>query len=962
MKHFFSYKLCCLALAIVVGCLTAQKATAQDSFGGEMLGVSSSPGSSDVSWVTIGIGAGQVSQQTCSGCPIYTNDGTFLGYSTNTYQEGAAANADNATTYAAGDGITVSYNDGQVTITWPDGSSITTTGSSYSADGSSGICNGCSQPATAADYAVGAQQAVGTPMSSQIPTATNAMYAAANIGDWQTYEYYYYYLYYMANGSTLNGNASSAPPPPPPPPPVEALTKTIPPCNGLTFISPEGTPITLPPGSTIGTISLDPGVFTNGALYSFYTANGTEYMERETNNYSNSSGASPTYMGYYPVITNGSGQRSWGPGPAFPFTYTPIPANGVVAATLLSVDANCNLDQTPINYTVTGADPSAIGTGGSLPQNDDVEDAPASGSPCASTPITTPGACSFGSDENNPAADRAKLSNYLSNASTSESLTVFVNVFAKNSVKFYFKDCQTGNVTSTWDGAGQHVLTGAAQTTATNTFNNGTFASTDASIAVEASVCSGKWNFNVKYNPNSLNPDPKIAPVLAQVESTIQAEAADEVKKLTVPGETEPAQTYNLPDGETFSKASFDLLEAVAAIYDVGEDIINTGQLPTKLWDRGTRANNVTIPAQAEAHGKSPFKIPDLMGGASDQLIFEATGAVQLVKTGLEIMRHPIQSATGIWNSISSLTFSKVEQMASDMSGASNYAAGGDLAWYQGGKNGVQVAMILFSGALGDVTNGANAITESGEAVTGIESFIPTGSTGSNAATVIENATANSEKLLDLEGQNMLTTNVTSTEVKEMEVVTEGGAEYTEPIVNDVVDNVGQNVLDVASPEDMTAAAGDNGVYTQMTQQPQQFIDGKAFEKVVDNDVNHATEVATESGINLTNYQQAGQVQIQLPNGTWCVADNVWYEPTSNPKVFNVVINETKLSTSAPFSTNQGTLIGELTGTPPNTSFTLKSAKFGQTFPQGSTLNVQSMVKTVGNGTPTGGYKVDKIF
>ena len=72
------------------------------------------------------------------------------------------------------------------------------------------------------------------------------------------------------------------------------------------------------------------------------------------------------------------------------------------------------------------------------------------------------------------------------------------------------------------------------------------------------------------------------------------------------------------------------------------------------------------------------------------------------------------------------------------------------------------------------------------------------------------------------------------------------------------------------------------------------------------------------------------------------------------------VVNETKLSNDAPFTTRQNTFFSELTNG--NTNFELRSAKFGATFPQGAPLEVKAYVNTIGSGTPGGTYTVIRKY
>ena len=57
----------------------------------------------------------------------------------------------------------------------------------------------------------------------------------------------------------------------------------------------------------------------------------------------------------------------------------------------------------------------------------------------------------------------------------------------------------------------------------------------------------------------------------------------------------------------------------------------------------------------------------------------------------------------------------------------------------------------------------------------------------------------------------------------------------------------------------------------------------------------HVAKVQNISGVILTGFTKERQVQINLPNNTYTVLDNVWHKQTAANN-FDIVVNESKLS------------------------------------------------------------------
>ena len=468
------------------------------------------------------------------------------------------------------------------------------------------------------------------------------------------------------------------------------------------FVTPAGTPITLPPNSKIVVYPvINKDRFPDGALFGFVDGNGNEFVFKESEHYANNTSGSPTYSGFYKVIKDQNGNRKYSTETCNSITYPQIVNDkvNVIRVRIVKENGGCKLLQELVKYTISAATPQTVVNGSVVKQNEDIENAELI-SVLGYDDIKCP-------DIPNHPPDPVMLHKYFKE--NAGKLKSFLESSTKNNIKYLLFDCATGKVIHTIDKTEAKTLTIAEQNAATEQFNNKTFTE---DIAIKGCIEDGKWKFEVVYKPGMAVHN-KVASQLQQVKDEIKNQADDEVKKLRTPGQMNTGENEDAGNGERFFKKDMDLLEAVGALYDIGKDIINTGAMPEKIWDQGRRSGTPDAAAKA-AYDKSPFSSPALIGGGINQLIDELTGAVQLVKTGIEIVRHPKESVKGLWNSIKSVDADKIKKLLTSATGISEYNAGGDRALHQGGKHAVQMAMFAF-GAIKGITKGKELIENGGD-------------------------------------------------------------------------------------------------------------------------------------------------------------------------------------------------------------------------------------------------------
>lgn len=530
------------------------------------------------------------------------------------------------------------------------------------------------------------------------------------------------------------------------------------------YVTPSGTPITLPPGSKIFALkSVDPDLYPNGALYGF-EVNGIEYAARLTH-ISALTTSTPEFLGYYKIS---GGQLDLNSPYSPPSTqYPTADKDGIIEVVRLTIDTDnspCKLKREVVDYHADASFPPSIPSS-STPVNYGIEDEfPTEGDQPAENNVDCPTQQPTEAQGND-----WDLNEYIQHRGIP--LVKFLKDQVQSNVKIYLYDCATNQAKYTVTKDGANTVPAADQAAQINNFNSGNFSE---DIAIKGCIENGKWNYDIKFN-NNLDPDPKVAPVLQEVLNEIKRQADDEVKRIKNVGTVNKGQEIDAGNGEKFRKSDMEIFQAIAAIYDVGKHIVEDATLPPSVWDRGNRAAGTPAPdGTLEEYNNSPFNMPAVLGGGTDQLIDEVTGAVQLAKTGLEFLRDPKGTFDGIWKGIKTLDKDKMLQILGSASGVDNYTAGGDRAFYQGGKHGVQMSMIFFAGVK-NLTDGTDIVKKTGDEIDDLQKFLPDGTTNNNVSDALKNAAENNELIKNIDNEKLLTRNVENGE--NMVVVAEKNAD-----------------------------------------------------------------------------------------------------------------------------------------------------------------------------------------
>lgn len=800
-------------------------------------------------------------------------------------------------------------------------------------------------------------------MNTALQVSTVAAMQTQMVESYNTGNTYNYYYWYYAIGQ-LTGTPTNNPlPPPPPKPPVQTppFVPEVPTDNvkklpalyqgNRTYVAPNGVPFILPANAQVAAFYIDFDDFPNGAVYIFYI-DGVKYVADETFWTRSKAIGEPQFNGYFQADENGYPDRTK---PYIPTEQPVINTNNNTTLTVVRLRSEftpngCNLIQELVTYIVYPTAPTTLPANASTSyyHNTDIEYAPVLPPPPNVGAVKCPGTSTV---PNLPTIDTWSVGNPEGGISK---VSAFLNTHVKNSVKIYVRDCATGTVKYTVTKGEYKTLTPAEQATETanhnNVFNSNNFSGNSQDIAISGCISNGKWQYDAKINPASIaNPHPKAVGNVTAILAEIKTQLDDELKKLKNPNSRSASETITV-DGETFRKSDMNFLEVISTFYDLGKDIINDGKLPERIWDSGKRANGAIDQNKALEHSKSPFAIPATLNGGLDEIIEQITGIVQLVKTGYEILRHPIKSANTIWHSIKNLSWEKIGQMIYSASGAQNMVDGGDRAKYQGGRYAVMAATIFVS-SIKTTTQGLQLVRSAGDEIGNVQKFVPNGSSNSAAAAALKNATDNQKLARVIDEDKMITKNIDPVTGQERFIaIDKKGDVYDTRSLNNM-DEINPDVKLKADAGDLAEAAEDVVIHNEMKLQPQRFKDGKDFERNVTNDPTHTAKVEAFTGLDLSQYVKVQQVRVQMADGKVIVADNVWYKQTG-PNTFDVVINETKLSNAAPLSTNQGIFKTQINnGT---TNFTLNTSKFATDpvpIPKNAALNVRAFVKTEGNGT-----------
>lgn len=523
------------------------------------------------------------------------------------------------------------------------------------------------------------------------------------------------------------------------------------------YITSAGVPIKLGSNDKINIYNkIDLQLYPNGALYGF-TKNGVSYVAIQEQVYT--PGAitipPPEFTQFYEVeIVNGKKIVRYDK-PTYQFKEEELPkpdANGTIRAVRIKQvkdeNGNCTLVKELVDYKPD----MSRRANESAKANYNIEYGPA----VPNTSTSTPMQCTGDNGTTSQLSKQLTLDQYV--IAEGIPLFEFLRDRMHSSVKMYLYDCKTGNTNYTISNVGIRVISGADQQAETNKFQNGTFTAGDADIAIGACIENGEWKYDVKLNYTNLGaPHPKVAPYQSQVLAEIKKQADAEVAGLKAAGRKRDAEEYVVENNERFYKASMGLLEALAVFYDIGRHFYTDAKMPEFIWDGGNRSNGIDANAQKE-YNKSPIKIPSLPAGATDQLVDEATGIVQLVQTGYEFFRHPKKSFDAVWQGIKNLNGEKIKQLFTAVTGIDNYTAGGHRAWYQGGRHGVQVAMAVIS-QIKNLGKGVDIIKETGPNITELQKFIPDGIPNHPASDVFRNAIDNKLAVRKIDEDKILTSN-----------------------------------------------------------------------------------------------------------------------------------------------------------------------------------------------------------
>lgn len=534
--------------------------------------------------------------------------------------------------------------------------------------------------------------------------------------------------------------------------------------GNTTYVTSAGVPITLPSTARVRCFqNIDIDIFPNGALYSF------EVLKPGTNNQYDTyvsiqkeylaPGAlvvpKPEYTGFYKIEDNKVNFSAPYPNNAY---VTPQPnSDGIVKVVrfkiIKNVNGSCSIQREIVDYTPAADMPPNAGMAELV--NDNIEYAPVSAgqTPSVPTPI---GFCPGGGSSGHPVMNTNEFKTIYGPA-----IKEFFNNRLNIDIKVYLVDCNSPtNTTYSISKSGVTTLTTNEAQAFNTKFNNNGFAATDEQVAVKACIQDSKWNFSIKVNTARLGTvhSKFSGNTLNAAISALEEMVKVETRHLQGVGKVAAEEKYTTYTGEKFFITQMGLFEKIGAIYDVGCSIIKEGKLPETVWDRGRRktTTDVTINQKFE---KSPFGMPPVVAGAADQLIENATDGIMLLKTGVESLSRPGETYRSLKKAVSELSWEKVKNMVSDATGASNYTAGGDRGFYQGGKHTLMAATIWFTGVSGAL-NGKKKVKDASDGVNDLQKFIPEGATGVQVSDVVKNAQANNKLVKNIDNEKLVTKNI----------------------------------------------------------------------------------------------------------------------------------------------------------------------------------------------------------
>ncbi|CAN1575554.1 hypothetical protein MCERE19_03777 [Spirosomataceae bacterium] len=472
-----------------------------------------------------------------------------------------------------------------------------------------------------------------------------------------------------------------------------------------------------------------------------------------------------------------------------------------------------------------------------------------------------------------------------------------------NDACVFLIDKRSGKVYKVENGV-KTLLTGTTPAQAKQQIIDKNFG-TACKIGVAAEWDGTNWDITHDFKdgalqiPTSSDPEKPYTGTIEQVKAKSDA-AVEKVKKNGIP-------TYTGSDGELVYQG-MGIVEAVIEVKNATLDLCNNAKVPEKYWDETP----------------SKIKAPTL-SGVGDGAINEIKDIPELVVFGLQIATEP-EVAKGIWVSIKGLTPTKVKKMllgaAAEKLG--KYTGPVNTMKHEVGKDGVTIAMMFFTGGAKKIKDGLDLMDDVAEGVgKKMNDF--------------------GETISDGLGKN----------------VSEEAREVTLKGIND--GDISKEFAEEINEEFKDATTKADKAWME------NIIKGVKYGKRIDakfdaDDLDYLTEAANEIGNGMTaaelkTFKKANQLQINLGNGDFTVADNVWFKQLDADN-FEVIINETKLSSGTNLTTRQNQFKNALTGG--TTSFGVRSIKNNDL--AGKNIIVKSFIRTNGNGSISDVFNCEKLF
>ena len=145
-----------------------------------------------------------------------------------------------------------------------------------------------------------------------------------------------------------------------------------------------------------------------------------------------------------------------------------------------------------------------------------------------------------------------------------------------------------------------------------------------------------------------------------------------------------------------------------SVLCDAGVSIYEIARLPETYWNQSN-----------PKYKDYPLHTPPTFTGVADGAIEEITGIAQLVKLGVEVVTDK-EKAQALWNSVKNISIGSIKEAAT---GAikdkwNRYANSPDyITYHELGKDGVQVASMLYGGFAARGRKLAEAMEESGDVI-----------------------------------------------------------------------------------------------------------------------------------------------------------------------------------------------------------------------------------------------------